>query len=337
MFANREDRDIEHGSITQQNESAMKKNRNLLALFVGIGLGMTASGTLHAAHSASPGYTQTRYPIVLTHGMLGFDSIWGIDYWYGIPSALRKDGANVYVTQVSQLNTSEARGEELLEQVEEIAAISGQGKVNLIGHSHGGPTIRYVAAIRPDLVASVTSVGAPHKGSATADFLRQVPPGSTGEAMLAGIVNGLGALINYLSGSHTTTPQNALGALESLNSAGAAVFNAKYPQGIPTSACGEGAYQVNGVRYYSWSGASPLTNALDPSDALLGASSLTFKEANDGLVGRCSSHLGKVIRDDYQMNHLDEVNQTFGLTSLFETDPVSVYRQHANRLKNEGL
>jgi triacylglycerol lipase len=26
-----------------------------------------------------------------------------------------------------------------------------------------------------------------------------------------------------------------------------------------------------------------------------------------------------------------------GLTSLFETDPVSVYRQHANRLRNAGL
>ena len=37
------------------------------------------------------------------------------------------------------------------------------------------------------------------------------------------------------------------------------------------------------------------------------------------------------------MNHLDEVNQTLGLTSLFETDPVTVYRQHANRLKNDGL
>jgi len=76
---------------------------------------------------------------------------------------------------------------------------------------------------------------------------------------------------------------------------------------------------------------------LDPSDLLTGAASLTFDEPNDGLVGRCSSHLGMVIRDNYRMNHLDEVNQFMGLTSLFETDPVSVYRQHANRLKNAGL
>ncbi|MFT6430197.1 MAG: triacylglycerol lipase [Halopseudomonas sp.] len=287
---------------------------------------------------AQADYTQTKYPIVLAHGMLGFDKLLGVNYWYGIPSALRSGGATVYSTSVSQLDTSEKRGEQLLAQVESIVAISGKQKVNLIGHSHGGPTIRYVAAVRPDLVASVTSVGAPHKGSKAADFIRNVPEGSAGEAAVAGIVNGLGALINFLSGSNTTSPQNALGALESLNSVGAAQFNARFPQGLPTSSCGQGAYSVNGVRYYSWGGTSPLTNVFDVSDALLGATSLTFGfEANDGLVGRCSSHLGMVIRDNYRMNHLDEVNQVFGLTSIFETNPTSVYRQHANRLRNAGL
>lgn len=311
----------------------MNKNKTLLAACIVLSLAATAQ----VSHAS---YTQTKYPIVLTHGMLGFDSLLGIDYWYGIPSALRSGGAKVYISEVSQLNTSEARGEELLEQVEEIAAISGAGKVNLIGHSHGGPTIRYVAAVRPDLVASAVSVGAPHKGSDTADFLKSVtesPVGPVATPLLVGIVNALGTVINFLSGSSSMTPQNALGSLESLNSQGAAVFNAKYPQGLPTSACGEGAYKVNGVRYYSWSGTSPLTNMLDPSDLLTGAASLTFDEPNDGLVGRCSSHLGKVIRDNYRMNHLDEVNQAFGLTSLFETSPVTVYRQVANRLKNDGV
>lgn len=301
-----------------------------------IALGIVA--TVAICGQAQAGYTQTKYPIVLTHGMLGFDKLLGVNYWYGIPSALRSGGATVYSTSVSQLDTSEKRGEQLLAQVENIVAITGKRKVNLIGHSHGGPTIRYVAAVRPDLVASVTSVGAPHKGSKAADFIRNVPEGSAGEAMLAGIVNGLGSLINFLSGSKTTSPQNALGTLESLNSVGAARFNARFPQGLPTSSCGQGAYSVNGVRYYSWGGTSPLTNVFDVSDALLGATSLTFGfEANDGLVGRCSSHLGMVIRDNYRMNHLDEVNQMFGLTSIFETNPVSIYRQHANRLRNTGL
>ncbi|MCO5785861.1 lipase [Pseudomonas sp. G11-1] len=315
----------------------MKHNRLSLAVGLVAALGVTSQ--VQASWFSSSNYTKTQYPIVLAHGMLGWDSMLGIDYWYGIPQALRKDGADVYITEVSQLDTSEARGEQLLEQVEEIVAISGKSKVNLFGHSHGGPTIRYVAAVRPDLVASVTSIGAPHKGSALADFLREMPEGSAGEAIVAGLVNAAGKMINFLSGSPIDTPMNSLGSLESLHSAGAARFNAKFPQGIPTTACGEGDYQVNNVRYYSWSGTSPSTNLLDPSDLMMVVAAQTFPkgEANDGMVGRCSSRLGMVIRDNYRMNHLDEVNQILGLTSLFETDPVTVYRQQANRLKKAGL
>ena len=74
----------------------MKNNKTLLALCLGAGL--LASGQTQAFWFGSSGYTQTKYPIVLGHGMLGFDSILGIDYWYGIPAALRRDGASVYVT-----------------------------------------------------------------------------------------------------------------------------------------------------------------------------------------------------------------------------------------------
>ncbi|MEZ2743671.1 triacylglycerol lipase [Halopseudomonas bauzanensis] len=315
----------------------MKNNRLSLAVGLLAALGVTSQA--QASWFSSSNYTKTQYPIVLAHGMLGWDNMLGIDYWYGIPQALRKDGAEVYITEVSQLDTSEARGEQLLEQVEEIVAISGKPRVNLFGHSHGGPTVRYVAAVRPDLVASVTSIGAPHKGSALADFLRQIPEGSAGEIIVAGLTNAAGKMINFLSGSPIDTPMNSLGSLESLYSEGAARFNAKFPQGIPTSACGEGDYQVNNVRYYSWSGTSPSTNLLDPSDLMMVVAAQTFPtgEANDGMVGRCSSRLGMVIRDNYRMNHLDEVNQFFGLTSLFETDPVAVYRQQANRLKKAGL
>ena len=310
------------------------KKKTLLALT----LGLTLAGS--ALYAQASTYTQTRYPIVLGHGMLGFDQLLGVDYWYGMPNNLRKDGAQVYVTQVSALDSSEARGEQLLAQVEEIIAISGKPKVNLIGHSHGGPTARYVAAVRPDLVASVTSVGSPHKGSDAADLIQKLkdsPIGPMASPIVVGMANGLGSLINLLSNKPVSTPQNALNTLGALTTEGAGRFNAKYPQGLPTSACGEGAYQVNGVRYYSWGGNSPLTNLLDPSDLLTGVASLTFKAGNDGLVGQCSSHLGKVIRDNYRMNHLDEVNQMLGLTSLFETSPVTVMRQQANRLKNDGL
>ncbi|MCK6685663.1 MAG: triacylglycerol lipase, partial [Thermoanaerobaculia bacterium] len=124
--------------------------------------------TLGAASpaAAQTGYTQTRYPIVLCHGMAGFDRLFGVlDYWYAIPSDLRSGGARVFVTQVSSFNSTEARGEQLLSQVKQIIALTGAAKVNLIGHSHGGLDVRYVAAARPDLVASVSTIGSPHKGA----------------------------------------------------------------------------------------------------------------------------------------------------------------------------
>jgi triacylglycerol lipase len=288
--------------------------------------------------SWATGYTQTRYPIVLVHGLFGFDNIGPVEYWYGIPGALRSDGARVYVAQVSASNSTEVRGEQLLTQVKQILAATGATKVNLIGHSHGGPTARYVASVRPDLVASVTSVGGVNKGSKVADILIGIAPdGSLSNAVLASITNGLSQLISFLSGS-PNLPQNANAANVSLSTAGSLKFNAAHPEGIPTTACGEGAYQVNGVRYFSWSGAKPYTNFLDIVDPALALTSLAFGSAkNDGLVASCSSHLGHVIRDDYGMNHLDEVNQTIGLVNIFETSPVTLYRQQANRLKNLGL
>ncbi|MFZ6731584.1 lipase family alpha/beta hydrolase [Undibacterium sp. Ji42W] len=290
------------------------------------------------APSWAAGYTETKYPIVLVHGLFGFDNIGPVDYWYGIPSALRSDGAKVYVTQVAAANSTEVRGEQLLTQVKQILAVTGASKVNLIGHSHGGPTIRYVASVRPDLVASATSVGGVNRGSKVADVLLGVAPaGSLSNTVLVSITNGLAQVISFLSGKPTLS-QDSLAAANSLSTAGSLKFNAKYPEGVPTTACGEGAYTARGVAYFSWSGAKPYTNVLDIIDPALALTSLAFSgEKNDGLVASCSSHLGKVIRDDYAMNHLDEVNQTIGLINIFETNPVTLYRQHANRLKNQGL
>ena len=296
-----------------------------------------AIGLLPSAVQAA-GYTQTKYPIVLVHGLFGFDNIGPVEYFYGIPSALRADGAKVYVVQVAAANSTEVRGEQLLSQVRQILAATGAAKVNLMGHSHGAPTSRYVASVRPDLVASVTSIGGVNKGSAVADVLLGVaPPGSLQNTALVSVTNGLASIINFLSGGSGLS-QNALAAAQSLSTSGTLKFNAKHPQGVPTSACGEGAYSVNGVAYYSWSGAKPYSNILDPVDPALALTSLAFLGAkNDGLVSSCSSRLGRVIRDDYAFNHLDEVNQTVGLTNLFETNPVTLFRQQANRLRNAGL
>ncbi|GEM74463.1 lipase [Vibrio agarivorans] len=294
---------------------------------------------LFPVYSASiPGYTATKYPIVLVHGLFGFDTLAGVDYFYGIPESLTKDGATVYVAQVSAANSTEIRGEQLLAQLEQLLAATGSQKVNLIGHSHGGPTARYVAGVRPDLVASVTSVGGVHKGSSVADILRRsVPEGSYKEIIATKLAQGLTALIGLLSGgSHLE--QDPLASLAALTTEGSLAFNQWFPEGVPSSYCGEGdELAENGVYYFSWTGSATFTHALDPTDSAFMLLSLAFDLPNDGLVDVCSAHLGKVIRDDYRLNHLDEINGWLGLHHLFETDPVTLYRQHANRLKLYGL
>lgn len=319
----------------------MKRSLTLLSVFLFSVL--LSSPSFAFLNLFKSDYTQTKYPIVLAHGMGGFESLGPVDYWYQIPQALRKDGAQVFVTQVAPFQSSEVRGEQLLAQVEEILALTGAEKVNLIGHSHGNQSIRYVAGVLPNRVASATSVGGTTKGSPVADVilsLSQLPV--VGDALtttVSGAVNGLGWLIGVVAGE--TFSQDSLAALGSLTTAGAAEFSERFPAGVPTTACGEGAYEVNGVRYYSWSGTGLMTNLLDPSAYAMAATGFLFMGTNDpdndGLVGRCSSHLGQVIRDNYYMDHLDEVNQFIGLVSLFETNPKTVYRQHANRLKNAGL
>ena len=294
----------------------------LLAFFAVFALPATASAA---------GYTQTKYPIVLVHGLFGFDRLGPVEYFYGIPSALRSGGASVHLTSVSAANSTEVRGEQLLAQVKQILAATGAAKVNLIGHSHGGPTARYVASVRPDLVASVTSVAGVNKGSTIADVLVGAAPNTSGA-----LANAVASLVSFLSGG-SGLPQNGGAALRSLSTAGALAFNARHPQGVPTSSCGEGANHVNGVYYFSWSGGQPYTNVLDAADPIMALTGAAFGQKNDGLVSSCSSHLGRVIRDDYAMNHLDEVNQTIGLVNLFETSPVTVFRQQANRLQALGL
>ena len=286
-------------------------------------------------------YGKTRYPIVLAHGMAGFSKIGPVDYWYGIPQELAKNGANVYVTQVASFESSEARGEQLLSQVKMILAITGAPKVNLIGHSHGSHSIRYVAGVLPSRIASATAVGGPNGGSPVADVIggaTSIPGvGPIAASTLSSVVNGLFALVDVLSGQEYR--QDALAGLASLTTAGSADFTRRFPAGMPaaTNRCGEGAYSVNGVRYFSWGGTGGMTNLLDVTDVPMALLGVVFPEPNDGLVGRCSSHLGQVLRDNYNMNHLDEVNQLLGLTSIFETDPKAVYRAQANRLKNLGL
>lgn len=288
---------------------------------------------------------QTKNPIVLVPGIFAFDSIASIDYWYQIPSALQSQGAKVHVPKINAFDSSAKRGESLIAQLEQIRAASGGTvkKFNLIGHSQGGLTARYVMNTRPDLVASVTTLNSPHKGSPLADLVTGIaPPGSLQGVAFDVFANAVGNLVNLLS-NNKKSASDVRAMLAEFNKTGAAANNQRFPTGVPSTSCGVGpeTATINGnkVRMYSMSGTAPLTNVLDISDPLFGVTYLAFgfSEANDGVTGRCSSHFGKVLKDNYFMNHLDITNQVLGLVSLFETNPKTLYQNQANRLKNLGL
>ena len=121
-------------------------------------------------------YAKTKYPLVLVHGGGGFVNIGNnIPYFYGITEALREDGATVLVPEVSSLASTEERGKQLRRYLETYFAMHPEvEKVNLLGHSFGAPTIRYVAATMPNRIASVTTVGGTNNGNVLADVYMRV-------------------------------------------------------------------------------------------------------------------------------------------------------------------
>src|SRR5262245_7725346 len=75
-----------------------------------------------------PGPRQA-YPLILAHGLDGFENIGPINYFYGVADALCKDGHTVFTPQVDAYNSSEVRGEQLLTAVQNALAQTGAAKV----------------------------------------------------------------------------------------------------------------------------------------------------------------------------------------------------------------
>ena len=290
----------------------------------------------------------TRYPLLLVPGLLGFVRLLVYPYWFGIVKALECGGATVIPVMVSGVNSTEIRGEQLLKVIEQTVRETGVAKVNLIGHSQGALTVRYVAAKRPDLVASVTSVAGPNYGSELADYLeRHFPPGTLGGRVVNAVIGLLAWTIVVFETGYRgpKLPMDITASHQSLTTTGVALFNRQYPQGLPEVWGENGEELVDGVRYYSWSGilkpgvTNRGRNLIDGTNVTCRIFARTFRKErgqSDGMVGRFSSHLGMVIGDDFPLDHFDIVNQTFGLVGK-GADPVRLFMEHAARLKAAGL
>jgi triacylglycerol lipase len=119
-----------------------------------------------------------KYPIVLAHGLMGFDELRlagsllpGVQYWRGIKQALQANGIEVIIASVPATGSIEERAFKL---GQDIASKADGKSVNIIAHSMGGLDARYmISRLQPDNVEvmSLTTIATPHRGSAFADFV----------------------------------------------------------------------------------------------------------------------------------------------------------------------
>ncbi|KJA17981.1 hypothetical protein HYPSUDRAFT_79384 [Hypholoma sublateritium FD-334 SS-4] len=121
-----------------------------------------------------------RYPIVLCHGLYGFDSrgpstfpSMRMHYWSNVLNVLRgKVGAEVIVTSVPGTGSIYSRATKLDEQLQLRAR--GRG-INFLAHSMGGLDCRHlISRIQPHEYAplSLTSISTPHRGSPFMDWCK---------------------------------------------------------------------------------------------------------------------------------------------------------------------
>ncbi|KAG4305208.1 hypothetical protein PORY_001378 [Pneumocystis oryctolagi] len=122
-------------------------------------------------------------PLVLCHGLLGFNKIEigrskyfnlspfiVFHYWRGIKEILEANGIEVFITSVPMMGTVEERSYILHKQIEE--RYKGK-KINLIAHSMGGLDCRYlISKINPKeyKIKSLTTIATPHRGTCFADY-----------------------------------------------------------------------------------------------------------------------------------------------------------------------
>lgn len=175
-----------------------------------------------AGSAAARTANKTLYPIVFAHGMGGFDDILGYDYWgddWGVFVLDPCDGflettcngdidvnQKSFVASVTPLQTSEARGYELYQDILGYMASSGASYVNIVGHSQGGLDLRKAAKLLytnkgRNVVKYGISLSSPHRGSPIAKYVLDLKPGVT--SVISALANYYGSIV-YGAGNDAT-------------------------------------------------------------------------------------------------------------------------------------
>ncbi|OAV89674.1 hypothetical protein PTTG_07111 [Puccinia triticina 1-1 BBBD Race 1] len=228
-------------------------------------------------------FTKPKFPLVLCHGLLGFDVLGpaalGLSYFRGVREALEERGVEVHVAKVPACASIEERAKTLAQFIE--SRLAGR-TVNLIGHSMGGLDSRFlITHLQPTSfkVASLTTIGTPHRGSAFADYL---------------LLDVLGRqhLPTFLQISKTLGLPGGGQAFVELTSEQMAAFNKTTPD-------------VEGTAYFSY-GATCEPSFASPFRPPWG---VVFEREgpNDGLVSVASAQWGTYLGTLRNVNHAELV------------------------------
>ena len=159
----------------------MKLTKKIAALAVSLCLSL---GGVQQAQAADA--LKSKYPIILAHGMAGWDEIAGFDYFGNESGVFALDGCQLLeingcnkdvngsqmaeAFQVTSLADSETRGTQLADKVQSYMATKGVSYINLVGHSQGGFDIRKAAHLLKSrkgytVVNNLISLSSPHRGT----------------------------------------------------------------------------------------------------------------------------------------------------------------------------
>ena len=118
----------------------------------------------------------TRFPILMLHGVGFRDLKWPL-YWGRIPSALAETGCVLFYGQQDCWARIEDNARSIKARIRQILEATDSEKVNIIAHSKGGLEARMVASSlgMAGQIASITTIGTPHRGSKTIDRLLKAP------------------------------------------------------------------------------------------------------------------------------------------------------------------
>lgn len=265
----------------------------------------------------------TKYPIVLAHGMGASAEILGIvDYFFGIQDALEDEGADVYVTSVNGMDSTRNKAVDFKNQFLQIKAVTGAAKLNIIAHSHGALYSRDAISNLGigGSVASLTSLAGPHRGSAVADLIVGIIPDNF-EPLAGGALDFVYA---FFMGD--TNPNSIDNAYDLTRPYMQNTFN---PNTLDKS----------GVYYQSWA-AKAKTSCPSIILEATWAIMLIAEGANDGVVGVNSAKWGNFrgVEDaawySVGVDHLGIVGHLFGATPGFDAN--EFYVDIASDLKGRG-